>query len=63
MQGEFWHYSQGSDKQIADQLRAALLEQGGLEVIFIDEADALRDPQFYVKEALAHRDHSALSKR
>lgn len=58
VQGEFWHYGQGTDKQINDQIRRALLTQFVLNVIFIDESDALRNPKFYVREALAGRDHS-----
>lgn len=62
VQGIYWHYGQGTDKQIQDELRRALIENYGITVIFIDEPDALSNPEYYVREALAGRDHS-LSRR
>lgn len=57
IQGTFYHYEQGTAKIILDQVRAAELA-AFWTVINIDEDDALRDPEYYVREALQGRDHS-----
>lgn len=58
VQGLYWHYEfQGHDLS-ADILRKIRVETSGLTLIFIDEDDALTDPVFYLREALAERDHS-----
>ncbi len=58
---EFWHY--GRPEAIAnDRMQRLALEAMGLQMIYIDEADALRSPFFYTKEALAGRDHSRMSR-
>jgi hypothetical protein len=62
IQGEFWHYGQGSEKVEQDQLRRALYAGLDITVVFIDEPDALADPVFYVKEAIAGRDHSLVGR-
>jgi hypothetical protein len=58
VQGKFWHYGQGSDKIMTDIFRVSAYAGQGIKVIFIDEPDALADPAFYVREALAGIDHS-----
>ena len=58
VQGTFWHYGVGRDKQTSDALRRALVESAGLILVAIDEEDALADPLYYVREALQGRDHS-----
>jgi hypothetical protein len=58
VQGKFWHYGQGSQKIFKDIFRVQAFASVGVKVIFIDEPDALRDPVYYVKEALAGVDHS-----
>lgn len=63
VQGEFWHYGQGSNKQMHDRMRYVALAQQGYLLIFIDEDDALSRPQWVVREALAGRDHSKLTRR
>lgn len=63
VQGSFWHYGQGSDKQFHDQMRAAALAKAGYQAIFIDEEDALSRPKHITAEALAGRDHSRLSRK
>ena len=63
VQGIYWHYTLGSRRQERDVFRVAYLTQRGLRIIFIDEDDALRDPLYYVKEALAGNDHSKMVRR
>jgi hypothetical protein len=59
VQGLFWHYQQGSAKMVQDYVRqSALAGLGMWKIVNIDEDDALRDPEFYVREALQGRDHS-----
>lgn len=53
----YWHY-QTTPKRMSDELQRAALEGRGITVIYIDEADALRNPVYYVREALAGKDHS-----
>jgi hypothetical protein len=62
IQGTFWHYGQGTEKIAHDEMRRALYAQLDITVIFIDEDDALADPIYYLKEALAGRDHSRLGR-
>lgn len=61
VQGKFWHYGQGSAKIFTDMFRVSAFAQQGYKVIFIDEPDALRDPAYFVKEALQGNDHSHVS--
>ena len=58
VQGEFWHHGVGSNKIEQDVLRAARASAGGLHLVFIDEDDAIADPIYYSREALAGIDHS-----
>lgn len=62
VQSIYFHYrtveSRGHDMMIR-----AMMEGMGITVIYIDEEDALRDPLFYTKEALAERDHSLMTRR
>lgn len=57
IQGDFFHYQQGTSKIIIDQVRAEALA-GTWTVINLDEDDVLRDPEYYTREALAGNDHS-----
>lgn len=58
VQGIHWHYELGFNKIAEDEIRRTELVSAGWVVIQIDEDDALRDPVYYAKEALAGRDHS-----
>ena len=58
VQGVHWHYELGFDKIAQDRIRRTELVSAGWQVIQIDEDDALRDPEYYVREALSGRDHS-----
>lgn len=62
VQGLFWHYEFQGSSVANDQQRKIRAEATGLTLIFIDEDHALRDPIFYLREALAYRDHSRASK-
>lgn len=63
VQGEYWHYGVGSEAQYHDILRFEALAKEGMQLIFIDEEDALERPIWIVREALAGRDHSKLKMR
>ena len=56
VRGEYWHHLPGRSFQDMIQ-RLALISQG-IQTIFIDEADILRNPAFYVAEALKGNDYS-----
>jgi len=58
VQGLHWHYELGFNKIAQDRVRRTELVAAGWVVIQIDEDDALRDPVYYVREALSGRDHS-----
>lgn len=58
VQGEFWHYAQGSEKIANDEMRRVLAATHGFTLIFVDEDDVLERPEFLVREALAGEDHS-----
>ncbi len=60
VQGIYWHYTLGSERQARDIFRQAAFAQRGIEIVFIDEDDALRDPLYYTREALRGRDHSKI---
>jgi hypothetical protein len=59
--GRYFHFELGGLDQRARDLmsREQLLGQG-ITLIFIEDDDIERDAAFYVKEALAYRDHSRL---
>jgi hypothetical protein len=59
--GRYFHYVLGGIDQRARDLssREQLLGQG-ITLIFIEDDDIERDVGFYVREALAFRDHSTL---
>jgi hypothetical protein len=58
--GLYWHYTLGSERQERDLFRLLYFAERGIQIIFIDEDDAIRDPLYYVREALEGRDHSKL---
>jgi hypothetical protein len=61
VQSTYWHYATTSQR-MAGELQRAQLEGMGINIIYIDEEDALRDPLYYVKEALEGRDHSRMAR-
>lgn len=58
VQGTYWHYGQGRKKMAHDLIRLRLFAEQGIKVIFIDEKDALSDPEHYVDQALKGIDES-----
>lgn len=56
VQSNYWHYS-SAGKIASDKAQRITLEGMGIQVIWIQEEDALRDPFFYVAEALKGREH------
>lgn len=62
VQGTFWHIGLGSDRSYTDTLRRVSYAQQGVTVVLIDEPDALADPIYFTREALAGNDYSVQSK-
>lgn len=62
VQGMYWHYEQGTDKQALDLIQKQELELHGLEVVDVDEDDIVRNPIYYVQQALAGIDLSQAAK-
>jgi very-short-patch-repair endonuclease len=58
VEGLYWHYMFQKAQSVNDQLRKIQAESVGYTLIFIDEDHALANPVFYLREALAERDHS-----
>ncbi len=58
--GLYWHYTLGTERQERDLFRLLYFAERGIRIVFIDEDDAIRDPLYYVSEALQGRDHSKL---
>ncbi len=64
VQGLYWHYEFGGFNELNDMERRARLEAAGYPTIFIDEDGLVgprADPDYYLAEALAGRDHSRAS--
>lgn len=60
VQGVYYHYESGSAIQQDDVQTRVILAGDGITLIFLDEEHVLTEPEFYVREALAYRDHSRL---
>jgi hypothetical protein len=58
--GLYWHYTLGTERQERDLFRLLYFAERGIRIVFIDEDDAIRDPIYYVREALQGNDHSKL---
>jgi len=59
VQSSYYHY-QTTEQRTRGAMQKAQLEGYGMKVIYIDEEDALRAPEFYIKEAMRGIDHSRL---
>ena len=57
VQSTYWHY-RSTPLRTQTEFARAVTEGRGITTIFIDEADALRNPIYYTREALNLRDHS-----
>ena len=61
VQGEYWHF--GRPGQVAiDLLQRQQIVSSGLNVVYIDEDDAMQNADFFVSEALRGIDHSKLTR-
>ena len=60
VQGVYYHYEFGVEVRGRDVIAREGAVGQGLTLIFIDEDDLLRDPEYYCREALRYRDHSRL---
>lgn len=58
IQGLYWHYFFKGSKAYEDLMTRAFIEATGIQLVNIDEDHALADPVYYLREALAGRDHS-----
>ena len=60
VQGVYYHYGMGIEPTAMDIIHREQLAGSGVTLIFIDEDDLMKDPQYYCKEALQFMDHSRL---
>lgn len=56
VQSKYFHYST-TRKLVANILQKAQLESRGIKMVFVNEEDVLRDPIYFVGEALSFREH------
>ena len=61
VQGVYYHYETGVNTQARDMFARAQVEGSGVRLIFIDDDDLFRDPEYYCREALNYRDHSRMA--
>jgi hypothetical protein len=59
VQSSYYHYKHLKDR-MRDAEQHTMLVSLGIVMMYIDEEDALRDPIYYTKEALAGRDYSKM---
>jgi len=62
VQGIYYHYEFGTETKARDLIALQQLAGDGITLIFIDEDDALSNARYIVREALAYRDHSRISR-
>ena len=60
IQGVYYHYEFGVEQKGRDVMARAQMAGQGITLIFIDDDDLMRDPEYYCREALQYRDHSRL---
>jgi len=60
VQGVYYHYHFGVEAKARDMMARVSLAGQNITLIFIDDDDLMRDPQYYCREALNYRDHSRL---
>ena len=61
VQGVYYHYETGVNTRARDIFARAQVERAGVRLIFIDDDDLFRDPEYYCREALNYRDHSRMA--
>ena len=60
VQGVYYHYEFGVEAKARDVMARAALAGQNITLVFIDDDDLMRDPEYYCREALNYRDHSRL---
>ena len=60
VQGVYYHYEFGIEAKARDVMARAALAGQNITLVFIDDDDLMRDPEYYCREALNYRDHSRL---
>jgi hypothetical protein len=61
IQGLYYHYEKnGVEAKARDTIARVGLAGDNITLVFIDDDDLLRAPQYYCREALNFRDHSRL---
>lgn len=59
VQSTYYHYID-ADSRARDAFVNTMMEGWGIRLIYIEEADALANADYFVREALAGREHSKL---
>jgi len=59
--GLYWHYEMPG-RMAQDQIQRLAVEGMGWMLIYIDEDDALRNSDFYAREAIMGQDHSRMTR-
>lgn len=60
VQGVYYHYEFGVEVRGRDLMARAMMAGEGIQLVFIDDDDLMKDPRFYCREALNYKDHSRL---
>ena len=59
--GVYYHYHfNGGEQRGVDIIKRGQMASLGYRLIFIDDVDLLKDPKYYISQALEFRDHSEL---
>ena len=61
IQGVYYHYEFGIETRGRDVMARQASLGSGLTLIFIDEDDIEKDPEYYCREALRYKDHSRMA--
>ena len=61
IQGVYYHYEFGVETLGRDLIARQAALGSGLTLIFIDEDDIEKDPEYYCREALRYKDHSRMA--
>ena len=60
VQGVYYHYEFGVEAKARDVIARSALAGQNITLVFIDDDDLLRDPEYYCREALNYQDHSRI---
>ena len=56
IQSDYWHY-RDAEMRASDAMQRVQVESSGTRVIYIQEADILENPIFYIQEATKGQEH------